>query len=240
MAKQGVDKHGIVNNLYTLKDSTLHLVRNSSTLLLSYYVKLQASFILGKSLVVVVVLVPVPVPVPISVPVPVPVPNPVPVPVPIPTPVPVPVLVLVLFLVQCSLNLLIIVSSPSSSPSTFSSIFLNQVSSRVIRTLYGLFRSVSPVQGWEKVCSTKKMNRFHPPEVKQGLQQLEIAKEHLQAAALAAWEAFLAEFALHYAPFRSAVMALASLDALHSLATLACNPGYAYPSPHMLCSLWPP
>jgi hypothetical protein len=81
------------------------------------------------------------------------------------------------------------------------------------------------VQGWEKVCSTKKMNRFHPPEVKQGLQQLEIAKEHLQAAALTAWEAFLGEFALHYAPFRGAVMALASLDALHSLATLACNTG---------------
>ncbi|KAL3139906.1 hypothetical protein ABBQ38_004198 [Trebouxia sp. C0009 RCD-2024] len=84
-------------------------------------------------------------------------------------------------------------------------------------------------KGWEKVCSTKKMNRFHPPEVKQGLQQLEIAKEHLQAAALAAWEAFLGEFALHYAPFRAAVMALASLDALHSLATLACNPGYVRP-----------
>ena len=81
------------------------------------------------------------------------------------------------------------------------------------------------LQGWEKVCSTKKMNRFHPPEVKQGLQQLDIAKEHSQAAALAAWEAFLGEFALHYAPFRSAVMALASLDALHSLATLACNSG---------------
>ena len=80
-------------------------------------------------------------------------------------------------------------------------------------------------QGWEKVCSTKKMNRFHPPEVKQGLQQLEVAREHLQAAALAAWEAFLGEFALHYAPFRAAVMALASLDALHSLATLACNSG---------------
>ena len=87
------------------------------------------------------------------------------------------------------------------------------------------------LQGWEKVCSTKKMNRFHPPEVKQGLQQLDIAKEHLQAAALAAWEAFLGEFSLHYAPFRAAVMALASLDALHSLATIACNPGYAFPAP---------
>ncbi|KAL0026611.1 hypothetical protein WJX77_010338 [Trebouxia sp. C0004] len=84
-------------------------------------------------------------------------------------------------------------------------------------------------KGWEKVCSTKKMNRFHPPEVKQGLQQLEIAKEHLQAAALAAWEAFLGEFALHYAPFRGAVMALASLDAIHSLAALACNTGYVRP-----------
>ena len=53
----------------------------------------------------------------------------------------------------------------------------------------------------------------------------QVAQEHLQAAALAAWEAFLGEFALHYAPFRAAVMALASLDALHSLATLACNTG---------------
>ena len=38
------------------------------------------------------------------------------------------------------------------------------------------------MQGWEKVCSTKKMNRFQPPEVKEGLQQLEIAKEHLQVS----------------------------------------------------------
>ena len=96
------------------------------------------------------------------------------------------------------------------------------------QTHNGLVLSTAlPVQGWEKVCSTKKMNRFHPPEVKQGLQQLEVAREHLQAAALAAWEAFLGEFALHYAPFRAAVMALAALDALHSLATLACNTGYA-------------
>lgn len=81
------------------------------------------------------------------------------------------------------------------------------------------------VQDWQKICSTKKMNRFHPPAVLKGLQQLQVAQEHLQAAAQAAWEAFLGEFALHYAPFRAAVMALAGLDALHSLATLACNPG---------------
>ncbi len=49
-----------------------------------------------------------------------------------------------------------------------------------------------------QVPSTKRMSRFYPPDMKQGLQRLDIAKGHLQAAALAAWEAFLLEFALYY------------------------------------------
>ena len=33
------------------------------------------------------------------------------------------------------------------------------------------------------------------------------------------------DFSAHYAAFRGAVQALAALDALHSLATVACNAG---------------
>ena len=141
---------------------------------------------------------------------------------------------------------------------------------------------------WEKVCSTKKVNRFHPPQVKKALQVcgcfltvpligffglypswasdrhpsardqpgshtpqhaaptgrgsdairkhqsntfalqvLEVAKEHLTAAADTAWLAFLAEFAQDYIPFRAAVQALGALDALQSLAVVANNTGWA-------------
>ena len=59
------------------------------------------------------------------------------------------------------------------------------------------------------------------------LQVLEVAKEHLTAAADTAWLAFLAEFAQHYIPFRAAVQALGALDALQSLAVVANNTGWA-------------
>ncbi|KAK9814927.1 hypothetical protein WJX73_002195 [Symbiochloris irregularis] len=82
---------------------------------------------------------------------------------------------------------------------------------------------------WEKVCSTKKTNRFHPPQVSAAMEALALATEHLQAAAKAAWAAFLSEFASLYLPFRSAVQALAALDALHSLAMVAQSHGYVRP-----------
>ena len=46
-----------------------------------------------------------------------------------------------------------------------------------------------------------------------------------QAACDAAWQQFLASFAEHYLPFRAAVQALAALDCLCGLATLASSPG---------------
>lgn len=89
------------------------------------------------------------------------------------------------------------------------------------------------MQDWEKVSSTKKTNRFHPPEVLAGMEALSLATEHLQAAAKAAWHAFLTDFAALYLPFRSAVQALAALDALHSLAVVAQGSGYV--TLHILC-----
>ena len=55
-------------------------------------------------------------------------------------------------------------------------------------------------QDWEKVSSTKKANRFHPPQVTAAMEALALATEHLQAAAKAAWAAFLTDFAALYLP----------------------------------------
>eukprot|EP00884_Botryococcus_braunii_P017424 jgi/Botrbrau1/4365/Bobra.105_2s0012.1 len=82
---------------------------------------------------------------------------------------------------------------------------------------------------WEKVCGTKKMNRFRPPAVREAMDAMELAKEQLQATAGAAWDSFLQDFGVLYAPFRAAVQALATLDALLSLAALASTPGYVRP-----------
>ncbi|PSC73725.1 DNA mismatch repair MSH3 [Micractinium conductrix] len=83
---------------------------------------------------------------------------------------------------------------------------------------------------WKKVSSVKKAVRFHPPEVLQGLEALELAREHLQAASRAAWRRFLADFAAQYLPFRASVQALAALDCLAGLAALASSPGYTRPA----------
>lgn len=82
---------------------------------------------------------------------------------------------------------------------------------------------------WMKVNNTKKTIRYHPPEVLAALDKLAIAKEELTVACMKAWDAFLAEFAVHYTDFRAAVQALAALDCLHSLAILSRKQGYVQP-----------
>lgn len=81
---------------------------------------------------------------------------------------------------------------------------------------------------WMKVNNTKKTIRYHPPEVLAALDKLAIAKEELTVACMKAWDAFLAEFAVHYTDFRAAVQALAALDCLHSLAILSRKQVAAY------------
>ena len=76
------------------------------------------------------------------------------------------------------------------------------------------------------MSSTKKTNRYHPPQVSAAIEALNLATEHMQAAAKAAWSAFLSEFAALYLPFRAAVQALAALDALHSLSVVAQGSGW--------------
>lgn len=76
---------------------------------------------------------------------------------------------------------------------------------------------------WVKVNSTKKMIRYHPPEVLTALDQLLLANEELIIVSRAAWDSFLRGFGIYYAEFRGAVQALATLDCLFSFATLLKN-----------------
>jgi DNA mismatch repair protein MSH3 len=81
-----------------------------------------------------------------------------------------------------------------------------------------------------QVCATKKVCRYHPTEVKQGMAALARAQEQLQAACAAAWSQLLRGFtAAHYPAFRAAVAAVAQLDALYALARVASSPGYCRP-----------
>lgn len=82
---------------------------------------------------------------------------------------------------------------------------------------------------WVKVSGTKKVSRFHTPEVIQFLRQRDQHKEALAAACDKAYISLLAEISTHYQPFRDSVQSLATLDCLISLATIANQPGYSKP-----------
>uniref|UniRef100_A0A2P2JHY1 DNA mismatch repair protein MSH3 n=1 Tax=Rhizophora mucronata TaxID=61149 RepID=A0A2P2JHY1_RHIMU len=82
---------------------------------------------------------------------------------------------------------------------------------------------------WVKVNSTKKMIRYHPAEVLTALDQLSLANEELMVVCQAAWSSFLRDFERYYSEFQAAVQALATLDCLHSLATLLKNKNYIRP-----------
>ncbi|CAD7699127.1 unnamed protein product [Ostreobium quekettii] len=89
------------------------------------------------------------------------------------------------------------------------------------------FRGSLP--NWEKVCSTKKVNRYHPPEVKLGISRLEQARDRLEKAGSVAWAGFISEFSADYCSCRAAVQALAALDVLQGFAVLAQSSNYCRP-----------
>ncbi|MCO5576829.1 hypothetical protein L7F22_030649 [Adiantum nelumboides] len=82
---------------------------------------------------------------------------------------------------------------------------------------------------WVKISSTKKTNRYHPPEVIRALDVLALAREELTVECNKAWQSFLADFASYYVDFRATVHALAALDCLYSLAIVSRNQGYTRP-----------
>ncbi|KAM3521433.1 hypothetical protein NHJ13051_006231 [Beauveria bassiana] len=82
---------------------------------------------------------------------------------------------------------------------------------------------------WAKISGTKKVSRFHTPDVVQLIAERDQHREALAAACDTAFKDLLASLAATYQPLRDAVSALATLDCLLSLARVAAQPGYTRP-----------
>ena len=82
---------------------------------------------------------------------------------------------------------------------------------------------------WAKISGTKKVSRFHTPEVVRLIRERDQHKEALAAACDVAYSRLLAEISSKYQSLRDSVQALATLDCLLSLATIANQPGYVKP-----------
>ena len=82
---------------------------------------------------------------------------------------------------------------------------------------------------WVKVSGTKKVSRFHTPEVLRLIRERDQHKEALAVACDVAFSTLLADISSRYQTFRDCIQALATLDCLLSLATVAMQPGYVKP-----------
>ena len=82
---------------------------------------------------------------------------------------------------------------------------------------------------WIKVSGTKKLSRFHTPDVVRLIRERDQHKESLAAACDSAFALLLQEISTQYQPFRDCVLALATLDCLLALAEVASQPGYVKP-----------
>ena len=82
---------------------------------------------------------------------------------------------------------------------------------------------------WAKISGTKKVSRFHTPEVVRLIRERDQHKEALAAACDVAYSRLLAAISSKYQSLRDSVQALATLDCLLSLATIANQPGYVKP-----------
>lgn len=82
---------------------------------------------------------------------------------------------------------------------------------------------------WIKISGTKRLSRYHTPEVVKLIRERDQHKEALAAACDLAFANLLSEIATHYQAFRDCVASSATLDCLLSLATVASQPGYVKP-----------
>lgn len=82
---------------------------------------------------------------------------------------------------------------------------------------------------WAKISGTKKLSRFHTPDVIRMLRELAQHKESLSAACDVAFLSMLSDVSQHYGPLRDSISALSRLDCLLSLASVALLPGYCKP-----------
>lgn len=83
---------------------------------------------------------------------------------------------------------------------------------------------------WRKISGTRKVSRFHTPEVVQFMRERDQHKEALAAACDHAYMQFLTQISSHYPLLRDCVAALATIDALFSLSIIASQPGYVKPT----------
>ena len=84
--------------------------------------------------------------------------------------------------------------------------------------------------GWEKVCGTKKVNRFRPPQVKALVQDLEYEKALLEIECEKTWSGHLDAMQAHYVGLQNAVSSVATLDVLVALASVSDAAGYVRPT----------
>ena len=82
---------------------------------------------------------------------------------------------------------------------------------------------------WGKISGTKKVSRFHTPEVIKLVRERDQHKESLAAACDTAFVDLLSEIGSKYQSFRDCIQSLAVLDCLLSLAEVANQPGYVKP-----------
>jgi DNA mismatch repair protein MSH3 len=83
---------------------------------------------------------------------------------------------------------------------------------------------------WAKISGTKKVSRFHTPEVLRLIGERDQHREALAAACDKAFKDLLATISADYQPLRDAISALATLDCLLSLSKVASQPGYTKPN----------
>jgi DNA mismatch repair protein MSH3 len=83
---------------------------------------------------------------------------------------------------------------------------------------------------WRKISGTKKVSRFHTPDVVKYLCERDQHKESLAAACDKAFAALLADISMKYQSFRDCIQAVATLDCLLSLSVIASQPGYVKPT----------
>lgn len=82
---------------------------------------------------------------------------------------------------------------------------------------------------WMKISGTKKVSRFHTPEVVRLIRERDQHKESLAAACDTAFRTLLTEISSRYQSFRDCIQGIAILDCLLSLAVVASQPGYIKP-----------
>ncbi|CAG9971631.1 unnamed protein product [Clonostachys byssicola] len=83
---------------------------------------------------------------------------------------------------------------------------------------------------WSKISGTKKVSRFHTPEILRLTAERDQHREALAASCDQAFKDLLRKISDDYQPLRDAISSLATLDCLLSLSKVAAQPGYTKPA----------